>query len=366
MPWFKGDDKAYANPKLRAVREASRGAMGGVAFCWFYAAQQRTNGWLPQWVIDAEFKPAELEAVTTITANGRAPLLHRFDGNAAPEDLCDCLIGLKWTPEMRGYWIHDWLQHNPSRAENTVHNAKRAELDDKDLVLLIKERDGNACRYCLQVVPWADRKSARTLTIDHVDPTLAAGADNLAIACMSCNSRKKDARTPAAAGLTLHGPPVTVPVNPGTFPPVGWAKGTDPLSIARVEPWPPPPIADPITTGSPDPTGDRPPIETRSDHRSQPDHTGDPQPGHSPVENQDDQRERIPGAPADTTTDGLPPERGRGGWGSRSPAVPPAGDVGPAGRRPVVGPATTPRSPTNPPTYRKSATSNPPPPDPPS
>ncbi|ROP36267.1 HNH endonuclease signature motif containing protein [Saccharothrix texasensis] len=366
MAWLKGDDKANGNPKLRAVAQASRTGGWGVLFSWLYAAQQGTDGWLPQWVVDREFTEKELTAVTTIKANGRAPLLHKFDPDVPDEDLCSCLHDKKWTAEMGGYWIHDWLNHNPSKAENTVHRAKGTELKDQDLILLIRQRDGNACRYCLTVVPWADRKSPRMLTIDHVDPTLAAGADNLVVACMFCNSKKKDARTPAAAGLTLHGPPVDVPTNPGVFPPVGWPKGTDPFSIERHTPWPQPgaepaETTDRITTGSPDPSPDPDLIGPDSDHRSDPDPTSDPQPGDSPVENRAHQREQTSRASPGTTTDGLPPQRGRAGGGSRSPQVPHAGDVGPAGRRPVIGPATTPRSAANPPTYRKSATSNPPP-----
>jgi len=359
MTWFKGDDKAYANPKLRAVREASRTALGGVFLVWFYAAQQSTNGWLPQWVIDNEFKPAELVAVTTITANGRAPLLHKYSPDAPPEELCDCLTGLKWTEGMGGYWIHDWLQHNPSKAENTVHRAKRKELGDKDLIDLVKRRDGNACRYCLIVVPWFDKKSSRQLCIDHVNPTIAAGAGNLVVACMSCNSSKKDATTPEAAGLVLQPPPVDIP------PVDGWIKGTDPLSIARAWADPPRPEIDP---GSTDPTVDRSAIDPRSDRRSDPrsttDQTGDPQPGDTPVETPIDPAHTTRGAPAGATGDGLPPGRGGDGSGGRSSPDLRAGDVGPAGRRPVVGPATTPRSAANPPTYRKTATSNPPPPPP--
>ncbi|GLZ36236.1 hypothetical protein Lesp02_84230 [Lentzea sp. NBRC 105346] len=363
MPWFKGDDKAYGNPKLRAVAAASRGAMTGVTFCWLYAAQQRTNGWLPQWVVDNEFRPAELVAVTTIKANGRAPLLHQYNPDTPPDELCDCLTGLRWTPEMGGYWIHDWLDHNPSKAENTVHRAKRRELGDKDLIHLVKMRDGNACRYCLIVVPWADKKSANALCIDHVDPTVARGADNLVVACTSCNARKKDARTPEAAGLTLHGPPV-----PGTVPADGWPKGTDPLSIQRVTPWPPEiEIADQIASESPDPIADRSPIGSGSDHRSELDQTVDPHPRDRSVENQTDQAQHTTRASPDATTDGLPLERGGDGSGSRtSPGPHPTqtgGDVGPRGRRTQVGPATTPRTAASPPTYRKTATSNPPDPE---
>jgi hypothetical protein len=349
MAWLKGDDKAHGNPKLRAVAGVSKTAGFGILFCWLYAAQQSTNGWLPQWVVEREFTAKELDAVTTIKANGRAPLIHTKGAE------CSCLHGLEWTDEMGGYWIHDWLKHNPSKAENTVHRAKGRELGDKDLRTLIMKRDGNSCRYCGIVVPWNDKKSPRMLTIDHVNPTLAVGAANLVVACTTCNSRKKDATTPEAAGLTLLPPPID--------PPIEWPKGTDPASIERAEPEP---ITDQIDPESPDIDPDSPVIGSRSDHRSDLDQTGDPQPGDSPVENQADQAKHTARASPDTTTGGLPPQRGGDGSGSRTPPdtglTHHAGDVGPRGRRKQVGPATTPRSADNPPTYRKTATSNPPPP----
>lgn len=58
-------------------------------------------------------------------------------------------------------------------------------------------RDQGRCRYC-GVVPG-------TVTIDHVTPRVQGGlhgADNLVVACKSCNSRK-GGRTPGQAGMIL-------------------------------------------------------------------------------------------------------------------------------------------------------------------
>lgn len=344
MAWLKIDDKARGNPKLRAVGKPVRGAM---LMVWSFCAEQSTDGWVPEWVVKQEFNAAELEIATTTVANGTAPLLHK------PGDDCECLTAAKWTVEMGGLWCHDWLVNNPSKSENRVHRAKGRELKDVDLRYLIHRRDGNACRYCGVVVPWADKKSPRALTIDHVNPTLAAGADNLVVACTACNSSKKDAMTPEAAGLSLLPPPIEVPET-------WWPKGTDPESIKRA--WrdePPQSIAPDhrsIDDESPDLITDRSPIESRSDTRS----IGDPHPSIKPARKTTDQAIPTATASADATGDALPPGSGRDGSGGDLPPVPTAGDVGPAGRRPIIGPATTPRSASSPPTYRKSATSNPP------
>lgn len=344
MPWGKYDDRIRGNPKLRAAGKSVR---GGLLMIWGYCSEQPTDGWVPEEIARQELTERELAVACGPLANSNKGLLHK------PGDECGCLVDKEWRPGMGGFWVHDWLEHNPSKAENRVHRAKGKELKDKDLRYLVQRRDGNACRYCGQVVPWQDKKSDRALCIDHVNPTLAAGAGNLVVACTGCNSSKKDAITPEAAGLTLLPPPVD--------PPTEWPKGTDPSSIVRA--WPVDPEStdrspDPITDRSPDNRVDPSPIDHPITDRSDPHRN----PGDTPAQTSDDQREATTGVSPDASTSGLPPRTGRDGSGGRSSPDLRAGDVGPEGRRPVIGPATTPRSATSPPTYRKTATSNPSPP----
>jgi len=68
-------------------------------------------------------------------------------------------------------------------------------------VAQVYERDGARCRYC--------GRADAALSIDHVVPRCQGGsdsADNLAVACRRCNSRK-NGRTPAQAGMVLQPPP---------------------------------------------------------------------------------------------------------------------------------------------------------------
>jgi 5-methylcytosine-specific restriction endonuclease McrA len=68
----------------------------------------------------------------------------------------------------------------------------------------VYHRDGARCRYC--------GRTDNPLSIDHVVPRCQGGsdnADNLAVACRRCNSRK-NGRTPAQAGMVLL-PPHSVP-----------------------------------------------------------------------------------------------------------------------------------------------------------
>lgn len=60
-------------------------------------------------------------------------------------------------------------------------------------------RDGSRCRYC---------GATKRLSLDHVKPRIQGGddaADNLVVACRSCNSRK-GGRTPEEAGMVLLAP----------------------------------------------------------------------------------------------------------------------------------------------------------------
>lgn len=64
-------------------------------------------------------------------------------------------------------------------------------------------RDEYTCQYC------ADQFEPEELTFDHVIPVAHGGRrswENIVTCCVPCN-RKKDARTPAEAGMTLARPP---------------------------------------------------------------------------------------------------------------------------------------------------------------
>ena len=74
----------------------------------------------------------------------------------------------------------------------------------------IYARDGFTCQYCGDVFDSED------LTFDHVVPAAQGGRrswDNIVTACVPCNKRKA-ARTPAEAGLTL----IRTPKKPTSTP----------------------------------------------------------------------------------------------------------------------------------------------------
>lgn len=66
----------------------------------------------------------------------------------------------------------------------------------------IKARDGHACVYCGAT----EQSSGAHLHLDHLTPRVAGGSDsaeNLVLACRSCNSARQD--MPLAAWCRLRG-----------------------------------------------------------------------------------------------------------------------------------------------------------------
>lgn len=337
--WLRIDDQTYDNPKIRAVREACRGAVEAAVMMWCYASAQRTNGWVPTGKAREIASPRELKALTTVRGVGKAPMFHQ------PGDECPCLDDKTW-PAEGGLWAHDFLDRNPSRQENDVQRAKARELKDKGLKHAVRQRDGDQCRYCGVTVRWADRKTVRGGVYDHVDPSIAAGADNLVVACRSCNGQKKDC-TPAAAGMTLLPPPETVLARQAQ------------INIRSA------PDQMPISAGS----TDRPQIEPKPDLDPDP----DPPPGPAgptttsttPTAMTHAQNQATKPVINSAITSPMTVGTGRGGPATGSAVDRPlrdqVGTAGPAGHRTTIGPATTHRTALVPPPYFKATTANAPP-----
>lgn len=308
MPWGRSDDQSPFNPKVMAVGNAAYGASCR-ARDWSNA--HRRNGWISAEAAHAIATPAEIRKLTTVTGGGRAPMWHK---PGDPWADCTCLQDKTWPEEdgaPAGYWVHDFLDYNPSRQENDVHRAKRRELKDKNLRAAVKARDGDQCRYCAVTVKWADRVSGRGGVLDHVDPDRAEGAKNLVVACRSCNSKKKNC-TPEGADMVLLPPPgergrthdqPTPDLGPDQAPDLGRDAGPDPAP----EPGDPPPGPAPGHARDQAPTrADVYPVATTPTNR--------------------------------TTTVRVTGGTGGDGAGSRSAGRPPVGDAGPDGVRRSVGP----------------------------
>ena len=85
------------------------------------------------------------------------------------------------------------LFHMRLREEIDWENRRRNDTRKTSLIVPIRARDGDACRWCGHVVWWGDRKGGRGATYDHLNPGVPAETpDDMVVACRSCNSSRKD------------------------------------------------------------------------------------------------------------------------------------------------------------------------------
>lgn len=191
MPWLKIDDGLLDHKKVRrAIRDGGLGALGLHVAGLLNAAKYLTDGEVEEEFVDEVFDLARVRS---------AP---------ARSKLVDVLVrrGL-WVPDgSGGFTIHDYLDHNPSRADvesQREWDRRRQQLSrDPELVAAIKKRDRNRCRYCGIKVDWKDRRSDAGATYDHIEPRGPNTLENVVVACRGCNTRK-GGRTPEQAGMAL-------------------------------------------------------------------------------------------------------------------------------------------------------------------
>lgn len=198
--WLRLSDTFADDPVLLNVcrtRADRTRVLGWITELMLFCAKHGTDGYIPEITFrEVVGSPRWRQALTSPPGGGIA-LLHRQG------DACDCLKDRPlWPDTAADLYVHHYLLSNPTKDETDVARAKQAELRDRELHAVVRERDHNRCRYCTVRVRWSDRRSSVGGVLDHVDPSLAAGAANLVVACRGCNSRKGN-RTPAAAGMTL-------------------------------------------------------------------------------------------------------------------------------------------------------------------
>ena len=191
MPWGRLDDSLYDHPKLDRLGRNRLACIGlnTVAVSW--CNRYLTDGALP------------------------ADRVVRLGGTLS---LADVLVeaGL-WERTDDGYRIHDFLDYNQSKedvlAGREVARRRSAMNADPKLAKIIRERDGDLCRYCGKTVNWRDRRGDDGGTYDHIIPVAQRGdesPENLVVCCRSCNQHKGP-RKPSEAGMSLLPVPGQVP-----------------------------------------------------------------------------------------------------------------------------------------------------------
>ncbi len=218
--WLRLSDSTDDDPVILnvcATRTDQAKVLGWLVRLMLYAAKHGSDGYVPELIFRDIVRSKVWRYRLTSPPNGGTALLHRRG------DVCECLKDRpQWPDTAADIFIHHYLMWNPTKDETDVARAKQAELRDRELQAAVRARDEGRCRYCGVKVIWQDRRSAQGGVYDHVDPTRAAGAANLVVACRGCNSRK-GARTPQAAGMTLLPVPGTETGTAGDLTLTNWS-----------------------------------------------------------------------------------------------------------------------------------------------
>ncbi|WOO98205.1 HNH endonuclease [Micrococcus terreus] len=95
------------------------------------------------------------------------------------------------------------LFHMILKDERAWNNRRKRDTSNQKLTIPIRLRDGDACRWCGQVVSWnGDRKSGRHGTYDHLRPGVGAEtAEDMVVACGACNSARQDDKSGSWEGI---------------------------------------------------------------------------------------------------------------------------------------------------------------------
>lgn len=126
-----------------------------------------------------------------------------------PDQVVALMAGSRWRiraeqAEKAGYWSRneaddgytlvddaEHLFHIRRKAEIEWENLRRADVSNPALVVPVRLRDGDGCRYCGVIVQWGARRGNRRGTYDHRNPGRPAlSPDDLVVACGACNSTR--------------------------------------------------------------------------------------------------------------------------------------------------------------------------------
>ncbi|MDV2477448.1 hypothetical protein F8M49_22365 [Rhodococcus zopfii] len=183
MPWLRTGDNVATNPRLLRVYDdpdASTSlvieAFGFLVLCASLAAAHTTDyvvSWGTACLIARDEAPRLLDVCV------RAGLMEEatVDGERVWKIVDD--------PE---------FLHMRSKEEIEWEHQRKNDNSRPDLIIPVRLRDGDACRYCAKVVKFAPgaRKGRIVGTYDHRQPGKAATVETMVVACSGCNAGRKN------------------------------------------------------------------------------------------------------------------------------------------------------------------------------
>lgn len=99
------------------------------------------------------------------------------------------------------------LFHIRLKEEMELDRRRAKDKRNPELLITVRVRDGDQCRWCGKTVDWRDRRSARSATYDSLNGHKASTPETLVVACQACNSKRG-----AGEVLELRDPPTPAEV----------------------------------------------------------------------------------------------------------------------------------------------------------
>lgn len=187
MSWLRGGDNAATYPAvmaLAAVPGADDRTLNEV-FGFVMRCALQSAGHMTDYYVDL--------GTAQLLGNGRHEVLLRQAVKAG-------LLTVEGRGKTRRWKLIDDPEFIHIRLRDEVEWERRRKRDgaNPDLTMPVRLRDGDACRYCVVVVNWRDRRGARGGTYDHLDASARKETtpDRLVVACRACNSSLKAADAP--------------------------------------------------------------------------------------------------------------------------------------------------------------------------
>ncbi|EYR64668.1 hypothetical protein N866_07105 [Actinotalea ferrariae CF5-4] len=184
MAWIKVSDTAAMYPALLAVAEhddADERSVDEVFGWWCRLAILSAQHWTDYVVTFA----VVLQVSGTRARADRLIGMAQFAGLLSPVDLEGRrAVKLLDDPE---------FVHLKTAEEKAWEDQRKADNGNPAITVLVRHRDGDACRYCGKVVRFTARRGKLAGTYDHRPPGQPADAERSVVACSECNARRGNA-----------------------------------------------------------------------------------------------------------------------------------------------------------------------------
>ncbi len=181
MAWLRIGDNVTTHPKTALLLEKCDFAhhLKNECFGLFVGLAAASAAHLTDYIVEP--------GLISMLAPGREKVLIgilKSTGLIKPVEVDD-----RWMYEL---YNDEEFVHMRTKDEVEIDRARKRDSRRPELIVPVRVRDGDSCRWCGKTVSWDDRKSARAATIDSLTGHQESTIDTLVVACNGCNSTRHE------------------------------------------------------------------------------------------------------------------------------------------------------------------------------